>query len=448
MFEIPPVSPNHLGDSATVALPIPARGVHPAAVVCWAFILLVAFALPTLSALAERQQPATTRPTTTEAMEQAMTAKWVVGGNRLAPGAAGSGMKEIDAQAQTDTHRVLAAIVAGELEGVDSALKRLEPIANDDAAAVRTWYSEKQATPAFDDFRSRYPYHADLATVAGRNDSDPLRQRVLGEARQMAIKLIAIGIAGFAGGATAVGLSILALVQIAREKLSLKSTPPGRKSHVYVEGFAIYLGGFLGGSVAMELLLPAGSPMLLRVLPLLGVIALGAAWPLIRGVGWADYRRDVGFHAGQNVFVEIAAGAGGYLACLPIVGIGILYTYVLQQVGGVTVSDPIQDEIAKANPYAILALAAVFAPLTEELMFRGLLMANLRAVWGVVASGLINGFVFAAIHPQGWAGIPALMAIGFVMAILRAWRGSLVAPITAHALNNGTLVLLMLLLLK
>jgi membrane protease YdiL (CAAX protease family) len=29
------------------------------------------------------------------------------------------------------------------------------------------------------------------------------------------------------------------------------------------------------------------------------------------------------------------------------------------------------------------------------------------------------------------------MALGFGFALLREWRGSLIAPMTAHALNNG-----------
>lgn len=36
-----------------------------------------------------------------------------------------------------------------------------------------------------------------------------------------------------------------------------------------------------------------------------------------------------------------------------------------------------------------------------------------------------------------------LGTLAMVFAALREWRGSLIAPIAAHALNNGVMVLLM-----
>jgi len=36
-----------------------------------------------------------------------------------------------------------------------------------------------------------------------------------------------------------------------------------------------------------------------------------------------------------------------------------------------------------------------------------------------------------------------LMLLGFGFGLLREWRGSLIAPITAHAMHNGALVLVM-----
>ena len=63
-------------------------------------------------------------------------------------------------------------------------------------------------------------------------------------------------------------------------------------------------------------------------------------------------------------------------------------------------------------------------------------------------SALGTGVIFAAVHPQGWTAIPALGAIGFVLALIREWRGGLLASMAAHALNNGTLLTLMLLVMR
>ena len=46
------------------------------------------------------------------------------------------------------------------------------------------------------------------------------------------------------------------------------------------------------------------------------------------------------------------------------------------------------------------------------------------------------------------AAIPVLLlASVFIFALMREWRGSLIAPMTAHALHNGTLLTLLLLVL-
>jgi membrane protease YdiL (CAAX protease family) len=48
--------------------------------------------------------------------------------------------------------------------------------------------------------------------------------------------------------------------------------------------------------------------------------------------------------------------------------------------------------------------------------------------------------IFAALHPQGFLAIPALASIGMGFSLLREWRDSLIAPMVAHAINNGILV--------
>ena len=45
--------------------------------------------------------------------------------------------------------------------------------------------------------------------------------------------------------------------------------------------------------------------------------------------------------------------------------------------------------------------------------------------------------VFASVHPQGWTGVPVLMAMAFNFAIVREWRGSLIAPMTMHFCTNA-----------
>ena len=48
----------------------------------------------------------------------------------------------------------------------------------------------------------------------------------------------------------------------------------------------------------------------------------------------------------------------------------------------------------------------------------------LSFVTSVVLSATISGFVFAAIHPQGWVAVPALMGLAYAFAVIREWRGT------------------------
>ena len=61
---------------------------------------------------------------------------------------------------------------------------------------------------------------------------------------------------------------------------------------------------------------------------------------------------------------------------------------------------------------------------------------HLRRRWNWLISASVVALLFAAIHPQGWTLIPALGSIAIVLAALREWRGSIWAPIAAHATNN------------
>ena len=146
----------------------------------------------------------------------------------------------------------------------------------------------------------------------------------------------------------------------------------------------------------------------------------------------------------------MGCGIVGYLAGLPLVAIAFLITLALSRFAGATPSHPIVNELRRGwgTIALIFVLAAIWAPLMEETMFRGALFNHLRGRWNWVVSPLIVGLLFALVHPQGWTTIPVLGAIGAVLALIREWRGSLIGPMTAHALNNATVLSIALLLTR
>jgi membrane protease YdiL (CAAX protease family) len=146
----------------------------------------------------------------------------------------------------------------------------------------------------------------------------------------------------------------------------------------------------------------------------------------------------LGWHTGKGVLREVGAGIAGYLAGIVVMSAGFLVTYLLVKRTGISPEHPL-IHILQGNIWHVLglyALVSVFAPFMEETMFRGALFHHLRRRWGWAITATVVAFIFAVIHPQGWVAVPVLGSIAIVLAALREWRGSLIAPMVAHACNN------------
>jgi uncharacterized protein len=110
---------------------------------------------------------------------------------------------------------------------------------------------------------------------------------------------------------------------------------------------------------------------------------------------------------------------------------------------------PITQPVVPADPgpaQLVVGVIAVIvaAPVGEELFFRGMIFGSLRTRFGFWAAGAMSSLVFALVHVQ-----PPLMVlmffVGFGLALIYEWRGSLAASIAAHAAFNligFTLILL------
>ena len=91
---------------------------------------------------------------------------------------------------------------------------------------------------------------------------------------------------------------------------------------------------------------------------------------------------------------------------------------------------------SRAGAFAFSFVAVVaLAPVTEELLYRGLGYSLLER-FGAVASIGLTGLAFAAAHGL-LAGLPILWFFGSALAWLRARTGSVYPGIAVHALFNG-----------
>lgn len=92
----------------------------------------------------------------------------------------------------------------------------------------------------------------------------------------------------------------------------------------------------------------------------------------------------------------------------------------------------------------LMALAAgVFAPLCEEVVFRGYLYPVAKKFSGPWVGALCSALVFAAAHGSLAALVP-LFVFGLVLVALYEWSGSIWAPISVHFLFNMATVVIQL----
>ena len=308
--------------------------------------------------------------------------------------------------------------------------------------------------------RARLGWFADLLGVPGAPEKPPLASEIRTEA---AANLFLVGI-GLLTGLLAI-LSGAALLLIAlilngagRLRFSFEADHPG--SGVYLESFAIFLGSMALGNLSGWFLHWMAQP----IIAIAGVV-VALLWPTWRGIGWKRSCLALGLHRGRGWLREIGAGIVGYFMLLPMAIIGVTGSLLLGAIvkrvsawgeggGGAGAAEEAGGLVAEPVTHPavgwmlggwearllVFGLAVILAPLLEEIFFRGAFFRHLRTRLGLIGAGLFSGFIFAALHPQGWMAIPALTAMGFSFAAIREWRDSLIAPMTAHAINNGVLI--------
>ncbi|MEX2246350.1 MAG: type II CAAX endopeptidase family protein [Dehalococcoidia bacterium] len=83
------------------------------------------------------------------------------------------------------------------------------------------------------------------------------------------------------------------------------------------------------------------------------------------------------------------------------------------------------------------ALAVLFAPVAEEVFYRGFILPGLARTWGLAAGIAASGALFGASHllgnPTLWPTLLLFTAIGIIFAFAYHRSGNLLATVAAHA---------------
>jgi membrane protease YdiL (CAAX protease family) len=435
----------------------PRRSIVPV-IIAWLVILAVVGVIVVAGLRPKSVESADHSPSRTASTQLLIQSRIAVGFNHLASGKTGTSLVHSidrpDELSAADRLRVTA--VVGELGGKDAVLERLDELekkakipadATDFADALRVVYAKGPGAAdatARERLASYGGWFGQLALTHGLPDDDPTRRAALAPAVRAAGASIAILALG--GFGLVVGLVILVIALVAaidgKVPRRYRPPPPGR-SGPFVEAFALYMLGMIVASAVLYRLI-GKSPSLAANFWIALALPLPLIWPRLRGLTWPEIRTGFGWHAGRGVVREAVCGVVGYVAGIPLLIVALLVTSVLSKLFHTTPSHPIVGEAGQGGGIVhvllLYGLAAVFAPLAEETMFRGALFHHCRRGLPWWLSALIVALIFAAIHPQGVVGIPLLATIAIVLAALREWRGSLIAPIVCHACVNAVTV--------
>jgi membrane protease YdiL (CAAX protease family) len=365
---------------------------------------------------------------------------------------------------------VRAAAIVAYFNGLDAALEHLRQIrvaaALDPDRAMLVEHAERfehalRGEPLTEVDRASmiqdHGWFARLALAFPSPEGSPERDAVLRPAARLVVLLFAGAIVILGAFVTGLVLLIVFAVKISGKRLQRGFERPAPGGSVYLEVFAAFLVGFL----VLQLVVGGVVAQIVSDSNVVWWIGMGAQWlllgviayPMLRRVPPHRVARDLGLNRGKGVLREIGAGVVGYLAGLPLIvagfGLVLLIQWFIRRGGGEapTPHNPILDATGSGTAVMVMivALATVWAPIVEETVFRGALFRHVRSRLPLVPAAIFVGLLFAFMHPYGPAFTPPLIMLGTVFALLREWRGSLIAPMIAHALHNGSIMALMIL---
>lgn len=391
--------------------------------------------------------------------------------------AVGAGLSSMEPMRQQGTLEGLAyAIVARWMDDPatsESAMSELVASAGDDELVRSVEACLAQATARVGDAGSEVSplpsgvtreSLAPLGASATLLESMATGDSALGAQVAERASRIAVAVVGFfalAFVALAGGLVALVLLAVhasdGRARSRLAPTLLGHQA-IHIELFAAWVVyEVLLGVVASQVDLAGLGTIGVITFQALGLLAL--LWPVYRGMPWSELRRELGLTTGAGIVRETAWGVVAWCMAIPMVLVGIVISLILGWLLGGDISSarhPLQEGLRSSSAGGIVIwylVAAVVAPLLEEIVFRGGLYRGLRGGTSglplpvsMVVSALLSSLVFAAIHPQGILFVPILGALAMSFCLVRELRGSLVAPMVGHALNNGLIVTLNLVL--
>ena len=252
---------------------------------------------------------------------------------------------------------------------------------------------------------------------------------------------------------TMVGAGVVALVAIWRRRHRPGALTVGRAA----------LPPPWPGKLGVIVLIRGGAGAALVIVVLLFLSGLFGSWfdldhPMLEAITWPLMYvpllllvqnfllapAGIGFRDALGLRLVPGAGPRVVMIGVALVAAGALFTTLIT-LGGSRLhltshwSEWFDEELAFGDPLAVvasLAGAVVFAPLFEEIVFRGILFATLRRGMGAGPAIVTSGVVFAFAHGYGALGFVDVLWSGVLWAWAFERTGSVLPGMMAHALTN------------
>lgn len=172
------------------------------------------------------------------------------------------------------------------------------------------------------------------------------------------------------------------------------------------------------------------------------ISTLIAGWPLIV-YGWNRFVEEFG-KTRKTILWSMAA----------LYGVTIITTMIVYNLSGTSTSlNQMEVEIRlRRMPYFVALIACGFAPVVEELVFRGCIFGKLkeknRTVWGIIISSVMFGLmhVLSSLMAGDFIDVMNVIiyaAMGVVFSVVYYKTDSIVASMLVHLLNNAISVMIL-----
>lgn len=150
---------------------------------------------------------------------------------------------------------------------------------------------------------------------------------------------------------------------------------------------------------------------------------------------WHDFIEDIG-----NFICALLVGEA------LLYGVGIIGGLITMLLGGAetSVNQEFISKITVAHPMIMMITTVIFAPILEEIVFRGLVFGWIYE-WNPKVAHFISSLFFGFVHVMlamiggnigEWVQIFAYFFKGFVLSYLYEKRNNIYVPMLTHCLNN------------